>query len=95
LPLGSSQVLTATVDVEEVRSYRACRPSFRMQSASHPCPPEQVNLELMRAFLPAASARRDIKPTDPIELTLSTPEQECLLGPACWLWDYLRRSGGR
>lgn len=66
-----------------------------MQSASHSCPREQVNLESMRAFLPAASARRDLKPTDPVELTFSTPEQECLLGPACWLWDYLRRSGGR
>ena len=22
-----------------------------------------------------------------------TPEEEILLGPACWLWDYLRRSG--
>jgi len=21
------------------------------------------------------------------------PEEECLRGPACWLWDYLRRSG--
>ena len=22
-----------------------------------------------------------------------TPEQEIAYGPACWLWDYLRRSG--
>ena len=22
-----------------------------------------------------------------------TPEQEISLGPACWMWDYLRRSG--
>lgn len=21
-----------------------------------------------------------------------SPEEECVLGPACWLWDYLRRS---
>ena len=21
------------------------------------------------------------------------PEEECAFGPACWLWDYLRRSG--
>ena len=25
--------------------------------------------------------------------TMSRPEEECLLGPACWCWDYLRRSG--
>ncbi|CAN0491360.1 unnamed protein product, partial [Discosporangium mesarthrocarpum] len=23
----------------------------------------------------------------------ASPEEECALGPACWLWDYLRRSG--
>ncbi len=23
---------------------------------------------------------------------MHTPEEECALGPACWLWDYLRRS---
>ena len=26
-------------------------------------------------------------------MQLHTPEEECCLGPACWLWDYLRRSG--
>lgn len=24
---------------------------------------------------------------------LHEPEEEIALGPACWLWDYLRRSG--
>ena len=24
---------------------------------------------------------------------IHTPEEECGYGPACWLWDYLRRSG--
>ena len=31
-------------------------------------------------------------PLDPSTLCHS-PEEECGLGPACWLWDYLRRSG--
>ena len=26
------------------------------------------------------------------ELNIHTPEEEIALGPACWLWDYLRRS---
>jgi hypothetical protein len=26
-------------------------------------------------------------------LKIVSPEEECCLGPACWLWDYLRRSG--
>uniref|UniRef100_A0A673VXZ4 Glutamine-dependent NAD(+) synthetase n=1 Tax=Salmo trutta TaxID=8032 RepID=A0A673VXZ4_SALTR len=29
----------------------------------------------------------------PIEWQFHTPEEEISLGPACWLWDYLRRSG--
>ena len=29
----------------------------------------------------------------PIKWDYHTPEEEILLGPACWLWDYLRRSG--
>ena len=29
----------------------------------------------------------------PVALEDTTPEEEISLGPACWLWDYLRRSG--
>lgn len=32
-------------------------------------------------------------PTQPVPVRLHTPEEECGMGPACWLWDYLRRSG--
>ena len=33
-------------------------------------------------------------PTTPaIEWKYHSAEEEILLGPACWLWDYLRRSG--
>ncbi|XP_062917773.1 glutamine-dependent NAD(+) synthetase isoform X2 [Mobula hypostoma] len=28
----------------------------------------------------------------PIQIRYHTPEEEISLGPACWLWDYLRRS---
>uniref|UniRef100_A0A8C8DS33 Glutamine-dependent NAD(+) synthetase n=1 Tax=Oryzias sinensis TaxID=183150 RepID=A0A8C8DS33_9TELE len=29
----------------------------------------------------------------PLQWRFHTPEEEISLGPACWLWDYLRRSG--
>ena len=33
-------------------------------------------------------------PTPPLDCArLHTPEEEIAFGPACWLWDYLRRSG--
>ena len=35
-------------------------------------------------FTPASQA---------VPLAQITPEQEISLGPACWMWDYLRRSG--
>jgi NAD+ synthase (glutamine-hydrolysing) len=34
----------------------------------------------------------DLRPTDPIQARYHTPQEEIALGPACWLWDYLRRS---
>jgi NAD+ synthase (glutamine-hydrolysing) len=30
-----------------------------------------------------------------IKLNLLMPEQEISMGPPLWMWDYLRRSGGR
>ena len=33
-----------------------------------------------------------ISPTPHIEVHYHTPEEEIAFGPACWLWDYLRRS---
>lgn len=47
----------------------------------------QVNFALSNdddIFLPSCA---------PIDVTLPTPEEEIMNGPACWLWDYLRRSG--
>ena len=34
-----------------------------------------------------------VAPAEPIDVRYHTPEEEISLGPACWLWDYLRRSG--
>lgn len=30
-----------------------------------------------------------------VKLNLLIPEQEISMGPPLWMWDYLRRSGGR
>lgn len=35
-----------------------------------------------------------IQPTKAIDVRFHTAEEEIALGPACWLWDYLRRCGG-
>ena len=94
--IADVEVCTATIDVEEVRSYRGSRPSFRIQAAGLPSKnrPKVIDINEFEAFIPLAASREDLTPSEPVELALSTPEEECLLGPACWLWDYLRRSKG-
>ncbi len=32
-------------------------------------------------------------PSSPRQITYLDPEEEIARGPACWLWDYLRRCG--
>jgi NAD+ synthase (glutamine-hydrolysing) len=31
-----------------------------------------------------------ISPSSPLEVHYHLPEEEIALGPACWLWDYVR-----
>ena len=80
------EVITATVDLEEVRSYRGAIGSRSVQaSQANPIPRIPVNFELTTA--------RRIPPSNLEMMSYHTPEEEIAYGPACWLWDYLRRSG--
>lgn len=36
---------------------------------------------------------RHLPLSQPINIRYHSPAEEIALGPACWLWDYLRRSG--
>ncbi|XP_052087489.1 glutamine-dependent NAD(+) synthetase-like isoform X3 [Mytilus californianus] len=80
-------VNVATVDLEDVRTYRnAIRSRNELGSKSYAYP--RVHCDF------AVSHDDSFQPTtDPIEWQYHTPEEEISLGPACWLWDYLRRSG--
>nr|XP_020469362.1 glutamine-dependent NAD(+) synthetase [Monopterus albus] len=85
--LNDVEVITATVDLEDVRSYRGelCQP--HMESEPKPCHRVKVDFSLSTGddiYLPTHQ---------PVAWHLHTPEEEISLGPACWLWDYLRRSG--
>ena len=102
--LADVEVITATIDIEEVRAYRCCTLGCIF------------NKEMLNGILTAAS--RGIQATQApayqrIETKFSLsdfskkvtsvpslriipryhrPEEEIALGPASWLWDYLRRS---
>ena len=82
------QVIVATVDLDEVRSYRASIPSLGMQARFY-----EGNYSTYHDIT-LIDSNAQLKPTKPLtKLQYHSPEEECCLGPACWLWDYLRRSG--
>uniref|UniRef100_A0A8C2WI37 Glutamine-dependent NAD(+) synthetase n=1 Tax=Cyclopterus lumpus TaxID=8103 RepID=A0A8C2WI37_CYCLU len=84
--LNDVEVITATLDLEDVRSYRGelCQPNMVIEPKR--CHRVKVDFSL--------SSGDDIHlPThQPITWHFNSPEEEISLGPACWLWDYLRRS---
>ncbi|CAG8958342.1 hypothetical protein HYFRA_00011019 [Hymenoscyphus fraxineus] len=87
--LADVEVVVATVDLEEVRSYRFAK-SRALQAIDQPSY-ERVEVPM------SLSSDSDefnplLKPSLPREVRYHTPEEEIELGPACWLWDYLRRS---
>ncbi|XP_059088521.1 glutamine-dependent NAD(+) synthetase-like [Tigriopus californicus] len=82
------EVATATIDLEDIRSYRHRLRSWNIQAAQA--------LSYPRVDVPfALSMDSDLAlPSyQPIEWIYHPAEEEILLGSACWLWDYLRRSG--
>ncbi|KAH6881377.1 hypothetical protein BKA58DRAFT_1428 [Alternaria rosae] len=87
--LNDVEVISANIDLEEIWSYRTS-PSRGLQAVSASC------YERFRAEI-RLSSDADFDPTirpTPIQpLHYHRPEEEIALGPACWLWDYLRRSG--
>ena len=86
--LDDVEVLTATVDLEHVRSFR-CSPSRGLQAQQTPgfqCIDTDVQLSQAQGNqIPRAGASEET------EVSYHSPEEEITLGPACWLWDYLRR----
>ncbi|CAD6588874.1 MAG: glutamine-dependent NAD(+) synthetase [Tremellales sp. Tagirdzhanova-0007] len=88
--LSDVEVVTATVDLEEVRAHRTPS-SRRMQSAqAEPYPRVTVDTRLDGGS--GIRVGEEETKAGKIEFRYHTPEEEIALGPACWLWDYLRRS---
>ncbi|KAJ2520850.1 glutamine-dependent NAD(+) synthetase [Coemansia sp. RSA 1939] len=89
---GEVDVVIATVDLSAVRSFRAANASRSMQAARLDVRYPRVRLAFS---LSAERSEFDYSavPTMPIDpVRLHEPAEEINLGPACWLWDYLRRS---
>lgn len=87
--LNDVEVVSATLDLEAVRSYRASKISQCMQAANSPCYARVT----CKAELSPSSVTFDseVYPTPTREIRYHSPEEEIALGPACWMWDYVRR----
>ena len=84
--LDDVEVITATVDLQEVSSFRRSISSRSVQ-ATQVDSIERISIDF------DLTTPRFIAPTKPITVFYHQPEEEIAYGPACWLWDYLRRSG--
>ncbi|KAI5926263.1 glutamine-dependent NAD(+) synthetase with GAT domain-containing protein [Camillea tinctor] len=81
------EVVTATVDLEKVRAYRFA-PSRNFQAIQAPTYKRiEVDYSLAHDDIDVLKAPTPSRPP-----RYHLPEEEIALGPACWLWDYLRRS---
>ncbi|KAI9750035.1 MAG: glutamine-dependent NAD(+) synthetase [Chaenotheca gracillima] len=87
--LNDVEVVTATVDIEEVRSYRSL-PSRGLQAAAN-LAYERIETEFSLSD-EGTNEDSSLAPTSTRPVKYHLPEEEIALGPACWLWDYLRRS---
>uniref|UniRef100_D8Q0P3 Glutamine-dependent NAD(+) synthetase n=1 Tax=Schizophyllum commune (strain H4-8 / FGSC 9210) TaxID=578458 RepID=D8Q0P3_SCHCM len=84
--LDDVQVVSATIDVEDVRAHRHGKMSWGMQaSGAERYQRIEVNFALSGDDLSILQSTK-------IPIRYHKPEEEIALGPACWLWDYLRRS---
>ncbi len=90
--LSEVEMVTATVDVDEVTAFRVGTRS-RSQQADASCILAVVHYDAF-SLVEEAGASQSSQLTQPIEIRALDPMEEISRGPALWLWDYLRRSSG-
>ncbi|TVY65710.1 Glutamine-dependent NAD(+) synthetase, partial [Lachnellula suecica] len=89
--LNDVEVITATIDLEEVRAYRSSiSRSFQAAKSTAKYDRIQTSFEM--------SPEKDdlnlsLAPSRPRKPKYHSPEEEIALVTGCYLWDYLRRSG--
>ncbi|KAJ8457402.1 hypothetical protein ONZ45_g18326 [Pleurotus djamor] len=92
--LNDVEVVTATIDIEDVRAHRAKSSRSAQAAASESYYRVEVPFSLSGGKFDEVKHEDivGVSPTRGPEVSYHTPEEEIALGPACWLWDYLRRS---
>lgn len=83
------ETVVATVDIEEVRSYRSSASRGHQAIRAPAYDRIETNFSLSDdRYEPDLT----LGPSPSKEVRYHAPEEEISLGPACWMWDYLRRS---
>ncbi|KAG8240343.1 hypothetical protein J437_LFUL000818 [Ladona fulva] len=92
--LKQVEVITSLVDLEDIRAYRnAIRSRSLVASRSTPYPRINVDFTLSSGIDHGARIVDWALPSFQCSSwQWHSPEDEIALGPACWLWDYLRYS---
>jgi len=88
--LDEIEVVTATVNLSDVRSQRSTFIARSFQASSSPTIP-RVSID----FALGDPNPMLLCPSAPIPPRIHDPMEEIAYGPSAWLWDYLRRSGMR
>lgn len=90
-------VVTATVDLDLIQILRGNRPSFTNQAAasSRVFPFEYANIRVgdVRLCWPSGLSSQLPITSPVIQPRYHAPAEEISLGPALWMWDYMRKSG--
>lgn len=83
------ETIVCDIDMDQIDAYRGSLSSMRVQaSRATRYPVIDVDFGLCDVDVAAMGL-----PSPKIEARYLRPEEEIARGPACWLWDYLRRSG--
>jgi NAD+ synthase (glutamine-hydrolysing) len=83
------EVITATIDMNDILIYRQSSASLQTQSSQMP----SRAIPLVTVDFSILTSQVTWQLSQAIQPRLHSPDEECAYGPACWLWDYLRRSG--
>lgn len=86
--LKDVEVLVAQIDLDAVASLRGSISSFQEQASCKP-----LISSVLAPYRLCQSFNLKMYPSGPRKIKYHDPEEEIAFGPACWLWDYLRRSG--
>jgi NAD+ synthase (glutamine-hydrolysing) len=91
------EIAIATLDLEDVRTFRGASASWAQQANTSLYYP-RIHIDMHLSITPSKGGGGRVFPllTSPFPFHHNiemVPEEEIRQGPACWLWDYLRRSG--